>query len=45
MSKYSKKKKTKREILTDLLVAVVCITIIGGMLVYAHFDIVRIVNE
>ena len=45
MSKYSKKKKAKREILTDLLVAVVCITIIGGMLVYAHFDIVRIVNE
>ena len=44
MGKYSKKKKTKREILTDLLVAVVCITIIGGMLVYAHFDIVRIVN-
>ena len=45
MSKYSKKKKSRREILTDLLVAVVCITIIGGMLVYAHFDIVRIVNE
>ena len=44
MSKYSKKKKTRREILTDLLVAVVCITIIGGMLVYAHFDIARIVN-
>ena len=45
MNKYSKKKKTKREILTDLLVAVVCIAVIGGMLVYAHFDIVRIVNE
>jgi len=45
MSKYDKQKKTRREILTDLLVAVVCITIIGGMLVYAHFDIVRIVNE
>ena len=44
MSKYSKKKKTRREILTDILVAVVCITIIGGMLVYAHFDIVGIVN-
>ena len=44
MNKYSKKKKTKREILIDLLVAVVCITIIGGMLVYAHFDIARIVN-
>ena len=45
MSKYSKHKKTRREILTDLLVAVVCIAIIGGMLVYAHFDIVSIVNE
>ena len=45
MNKYSKKKKTRREILTDLLVAGVCITIIGGILVYAHFDIVRIVNE
>ena len=45
MSKYSKKKKTRRELLTDLLVAVVCITIIGGMLVYAPFDIVRIVND
>jgi hypothetical protein len=44
MSKYNKKKKTRREILTDLLVAIVCITIIGGMLVYAHFDIVGIVN-
>ena len=45
MNKYNKQKKSRREILTDLLVAVVCITIIGGMLVYAHFDIVRIVNE
>ena len=45
MNKYSKHKKTRREILTDLLVAVVCIATIGGMLVYAHFDIVRIVNE
>ena len=45
MSKYNKNKKTRKEILTDLLVAIICITIIGGMLVYAHFDIVRIVNE
>ena len=45
MNKYSKHKKNRREMLTDLLVAVVCIAIIGGMLVYAHFDIVRIVNE
>ena len=45
MNKYSKKKKTRRELLTDLLVAVVCIAVIGGMLVYEHLDIVRIVNE
>ena len=45
MSKYNKQKKTRRELLTDLLVAVVCIAVIGGMLVYAHFDIVSIVNE
>ena len=44
MNKYSKKKKNRREMLTDLLVAVVCIAVIGGMLVYAHFDIVSIVN-
>ena len=44
MSKYNKQKKTRKEILTDLLVAIVCIAIIGGMLVYAHFDIARIVN-
>ena len=44
MSKYNKQKKTRKEILTDFLVAIICITIIGGMLVYAHFDIARIVN-
>jgi len=44
MSKYNKQKKTRRELLTDLLVALVCIAVIGGMLVYAHFDIARIVN-
>jgi hypothetical protein len=37
-------KKTKRELLTDLVVALVCVIIIGGMLVYAHFDIMRIVE-
>jgi len=37
-------KKTKRELLTDLLVALIVIIIIGGMLVYAHFDIMRIVE-
>ena len=44
MSKYNKYKKTKREVLTDLLVALVCILIIGGMLLYAHYDIKEIVN-
>jgi hypothetical protein len=42
--KGDKHKKTRKDILTDLLVAIICITIIGGMLVYAHFDIARIVN-
>jgi len=45
MSKYSKHKKTRREILTDLLVAVICITIIGGMLVYAHYDITSSIGD
>ena len=45
MRKYSKHKKTRRELLTDLLVAVVCITIIGGMLVYAHYDITSIIGD
>ena len=51
MKKYERKKgslttnkKTRRELLTDLVVALVCIIIIGGMLVYAHFDIMRIVE-
>ena len=44
MSKYNKHKKTRREILTDLFVTLICIIIIGGMLVYAHFDIMRIVE-
>jgi hypothetical protein len=44
MSKYNKHKKTKREVLTDLLVALICILIIGGMLLYAHYDIKEIVN-
>ena len=44
MSKYNKHKKTRREMLTDLLVALICILIIGGMLLYAHYDIKEIVN-
>ena len=45
MRNYSKHKKTRRELLTDLLVAVVCITIIGGMLVYAHYDITSSIGD
>ena len=45
MRKYSKHKKTRRELLTDLLVAVVCITIIGGILVYAHYDITSSIGD
>ena len=37
-------KKTRRELLTDLVVALVCVIIIGGMLLYAHFDIMRIIE-
>ena len=51
MKKYERQKgslttskKTKRELLTDLVVALVCVIIIGGMLVYAHFDIMRIIE-
>ena len=39
-----KSKKTKREWLEDI-VALIVITVVGGMLVYAHYDIMRIVNE
>ena len=51
MKKYERQKgslttnkKNKRELLTDLVVALVCIIIIGGMIMYAHFDIMRIVE-
>ena len=37
-------KKTRRELLTDLVVALVCVIIIGGMLLFAHFDIMRIIE-
>jgi len=40
-----KSKKTKREWLEDIVVALIVITVVGGMLVYAHYDIMRIVNE
>ena len=51
MKKYERQKgslttnkKNKRELLTDLVVALVCVIIIGGMLLYAHFDIMRIIE-
>ena len=51
MKKYERQKgslttnkNTKRELLTDLVVALVCVIIIGGMLLYAHFDIMRIIE-
>jgi len=51
MKKYERQKgslttnkKTRRELLTDLVVALVCVIIIGGMLLYAHFDIMRIIE-
>ena len=40
-----KSKKTKREWLEDIIVALVVITVVGGMLIYAHYDIMRIVNK
>ncbi len=40
-----KSKKTKREWLEDIIVALVVITVVGGMLIYAHYDIMGIVNE
>ena len=43
-SSLVKEKKTGREWLQDLIVALVVIIVVGGMIVYAHFDIVRIVN-
>ena len=51
MKKYERQKgslttnkKTRRELLTDLLVALIVIIIIGWMLLYAHFDIMRIIE-
>ena len=40
-----KSKKTKRARLEDIIVALVVITVVGGMLIYAHYDIMGIVNE
>jgi len=40
----TKDKKKARDFFQDILVAVIVIFIVGGMLVYAHFDIVSIVE-
>jgi hypothetical protein len=40
-----KTKKSKKELLQDIVVALIVIAIIGGMLVYAHYDIKNIVEN
>ena len=37
-------KKNKQAILTDIIVAMIVVCVVGGMLVYAHYDIKGIVN-
>jgi hypothetical protein len=43
-SNLVKQQRTGREWLQDLIVALIVIIVVGGMILYAHFDIVRIVN-
>lgn len=40
-----KTKKAKKELLQDIVVALVVIAVIGSMLVYAHYDIKSIVEN
>ena len=40
----TKEKRKAKDFFQDILVAVIVIFIVGGMLVYAHFDIVSIVE-
>ena len=40
-----KTKKLKKELLQDIVVALIVIAIIGCMLVYAHYDIKSIVEN
>lgn len=40
----NKQRKSPKEILTDIIVMMIVICIVGGMLVYAHYDIKGIVN-
>ena len=44
-SNLIKTKKSRKELLQDRVVALVVIAIIGGMLVYAHYDIKSIVEN
>ena len=37
-------KKNKQAILTDIIVAMIVICVVGGMILYAHYDIKDIVN-
>ena len=40
----TKIKKNKQAILTDIIVAMIVICVVGGMILYAHYDIKGIVN-
>ena len=40
----NKQRKTKKEMLQDTIVFLVVVIVIGGMLLYAHYDIKGIVN-
>ena len=37
-------KKNKQAILTDIIVAIIVVCVVGGMILYAHYDIKEIVN-
>ena len=43
-SPLTKQKKKFKEYVQDLIVIIVVVTVIGGMLVYAHYDSTGIVN-
>jgi|TARA_E500000178_G_C16534851_1_gene536040 hypothetical protein len=43
-SSLTKQKKKFKECVQDLIVIIVVVAVIGGMLVYAHYDITGIVN-
>ena len=43
-SNLRKTKKSKKDILTDIIVAMIVVCVVGGMILYAHYDIKGIVN-